>query len=166
MASILSTKHHTRPSNRAEGRPDNSSFARNKTGHFIIVSTTVGATAPDSHVASPTFVGTAAAQTIPPTTVQHAKNTNSSITTTQDSSPAPQTHRGIPSTEQYVRVERLWVLLQHHPQQDRVRYVLNGLLNSFSLEYEGERAFRAPDNLPLADTKPQLIRDRLQRRLS
>ena len=146
MASILSTKHHTSPSNRVEGRPDNSSFARNKTGHFIIVSTTVGATAPDSHVASLTFVGTVAAQTIPPTTAQHAKNANSSITTTRDSSPAPQTHRGIPSTEQYVpptplRVEHLWVLLQHHPQQDRVRYVLNGLLNGFSLEYEGERAF-------------------------
>ena len=41
--------------------------------------------------------------------------------------------------------------------------MLNGLLNSFSLEYEGQRAFRAPDNLPSADTKPELIRDRLHK---
>ena len=33
----------------------------------------------------------------------------------------------------------------------------------FSLEYEGERAFQAPDNLPSADTKPELIRERLQK---
>ena len=53
------------------------------------------------------------------------------------------TCKGIPSTEQYIpptplRVEHLRVLLQHHPQQDRVCYVLNGLLNGFSLEYKGE----------------------------
>ena len=41
--------------------------------------------------------------------------------------------------------------------------MLNGLLNGFSLEYEGQRAFRAPDNLPSADTKPELIRDRLHK---
>ena len=41
--------------------------------------------------------------------------------------------------------------------------MLNRLLNGFSLEYEGERAFQAIDNLPSADTKPELIRDRLQK---
>ena len=40
---------------------------------------------------------------------------------------------------------------------------MNGLVNSFSLEYEGERSIRAPDNLPSADTKPELIRERLQK---
>ena len=33
----------------------------------------------------------------------------------------------------------------------------------FSLEYKGQRSFRAPDNLPLADIKPELIRERLHK---
>ena len=41
--------------------------------------------------------------------------------------------------------------------------MLNGLRNGFSLEYKGERSFRAPDNLPSADTKPELIRERLHK---
>ena len=42
-------------------------------------------------------------------------------------------------------------------------YALNGLSHGFSLEYEGQRLFRAPDNLPSADTKPELIQERLHK---
>ena len=41
--------------------------------------------------------------------------------------------------------------------------MLKGLLQGFSLEYEGQRSFRVPDNLPSADIKPELIRERLQK---
>ena len=41
--------------------------------------------------------------------------------------------------------------------------MLNGLPHGFSLEYEGQRSFRAPDNLPSADTKPELIWERLHK---
>ena len=111
-------------------------------------------------------MGTAAAQTIQHITAQNVKTANNSTTTARDSSRVPQLHKGIPSAKQYIlptplRVECLQVLLQHHPQQDRVCYVLNGLSHGFSLEYEGQQSFRAPDNLPSADTKPELIWERL-----
>ena len=41
--------------------------------------------------------------------------------------------------------------------------MLNGLSHGFSLEYEGQQAFRLPDNLPSADTKPELILERLHK---
>ena len=124
MVSTPSTKRSISLSDRVVGKSDSSSFVRNKTGPFITASTTAGVTAPGSHAVSPTSVGTAAAQTIPQTTAQHARTANSS-TTTWDNSPAPQTHRDIPSAEQHIpptplKVECLRMLLQHHPQQDRV----------------------------------------------
>ena len=57
------------------------------------------------------------------------------------------------------------MLLRDHPQPAKVSYVLSGLKHGFSLEYEGERSFRAPDNLPSAQIKPQLIRDRLAKEI-
>ena len=51
-------------------------------------------------------------------------------------------------------------LLQHHPDSDAVTYVLLGLKNGFSLEYQGEFKFRTPKNLPTAQLNPKLIRDK------
>ena len=57
------------------------------------------------------------------------------------------------------------MLLRSHPQPAKVSYLLSGLQHGFSLEYEGERSFRAPDNLPSAQIKPQLIKDRLNKEI-
>ena len=52
-------------------------------------------------------------------------------------------------------------LLKHHPDSNKVQYVLQGLQHGFSLEYDGPFKFWAPPNLPTAKIDPQLIRDRL-----
>ena len=121
MVSILSAKLNINRSAREVVNRGNSSFGISKTGPFITTSITAEVTAPGSHAASHTSAVTVAAQTTRPTTVPHGKITNSSTTTTRDNNQVPKTHKGIPSTEQYVpptplKVERLQVLLQHHPQ--------------------------------------------------
>ena len=142
-----------------------SSFGRNKNCAFITALTTAGVTAPGSHTVSPTFVATEAAPTTQPSIAPLDRSGTSNITVAQDSSKAPMLLKGIPSTKQYIlptplKVDHLQVLLQYNPQQDRINYVLT---HGFSLEYKGQRIFRAPDNLPMADIKPELIRECLHK---
>ena len=47
-----------------------------------------------------------------------------------------------------------------------MQYVLSGLQNGFSLEYEGEHKFRAPKNLPSVFQFPDAIRERLYKEIT
>ena len=65
-----------------------------------------------------------------------------------------------------LKVNRLSELLKHHPDSEKVNYVIQGLRNGFDLEYSGPFEPRTPDNLSAVDQDPQLIRDKLQKEVS
>ena len=65
-----------------------------------------------------------------------------------------------------LKVNRLSKLLQHHPDSEKVNYVIQGLRNGFDLEYSGPFEPRTPDILSTVDQDPQLIRDKLQKEVS
>ena len=62
-----------------------------------------------------------------------------------------------------IKVTRLSELLQHHPDSDKVQYMIQGLWRGFDLEYSGPFEPRTPDNLSTAVQDPQLIKDKLQK---
>ena len=57
-------------------------------------------------------------------------------------------------------LKRKWLeeLLRHHPDSDKVTYVLQGLRMGFDFR------FRAPKNLPTAQLDPKLIQDKITQR--
>ena len=156
MVSTQSTRQNNHSDRVAGSR--GSSFVRNRTGPFTTALTTVGGggAATGSHAVFHHMQWLWEPQSynlqlphmprLSPTVSQHIRATAKQY---------------MPSTP--LKVDHLWVLLQHHPQQDRVNYMLKGLLQGFSLEYEGQCSFRVLDNLPSADIKPELIRERLQK---
>ena len=85
-------------------------------------------------------------------------------------------HKGVPQQQQLheatyipqtpLKCRCLQELLKHHPDNHKVQYVLQGLQQGFSLEYDGPFEFRAPPNLPTAKLDPQLIRDRLSKEIN
>ena len=62
-----------------------------------------------------------------------------------------------------IKVNQLSELLQHHPDSDKVQYVIQGLWHGFDLEYSGPFEPRTPDNLSTETQDPQLIKDKLQK---
>ena len=133
--------------------------------------TTVEEAATAPHAPSHIFVESAAAQAIPH---QIVLNTKAGKQQQQVTSATPNKVAMlmviIPTEDQYMpptplKVDQMRMLLQHHPQPAKVAYILEGLKHGFSLEYEGQRSFRAPDNLLSALIKPQLIRDRLAKEI-
>ena len=90
------------PQHQGEGQPRQQQFRQKQDWPFCHCFDHSRGALLGSHAASPTFVGTVAAQTIQHTTAQHVKTTNSITTTMRDNSRVPQLHKGIPSAEQYV----------------------------------------------------------------
>ena len=125
----LTSLHGIHMINSSRGRmagSKDSLFARNKTGPFTTALTTVGGAA-GSHAASHTSAVTVGALTTPWSIALLTKTNKNSTKVQQANSKATPTPRGIPSAEQYVppmplKVDRLRVLLQHHPQQDILCY--------------------------------------------
>ena len=62
-----------------------------------------------------------------------------------------------------IKVNRLSELLKHHPDSDKVQYMIQGLWPGFDLEYSVPFEPKTPDNLSTAAQDPQLIKDKLQK---
>ena len=57
-----------------------------------------------------------------------------------------------------IKISRLSKLLWHHPDSEKVQYIIQGLQRGFDLEYSGPFEPRTLDNLSTAAQDPQLIK--------
>ena len=65
-----------------------------------------------------------------------------------------------------IKIRQFSKLLQHHPDNNKVQYMIQGLQNGFDLEYMGPFQHRTPDNLLTAAQDPQPIKDKLQKEVN
>ena len=126
----------------------------------VLITTEEAAAAP--RVPSPMFVRNVDHPVTPPPTAPRVR---------VSASPPKQPFSKIttPLLEQHyvppipIKIRQFSKLLQHHPDNNKVQYVIQGLQNGFDLEYMGPFQHRTPDNLSTAAQDPQLIKDKLQK---